>query len=120
MPFTLSRSAVNCQESDVSMELGFLVCRSTNIRFLNVNGYDDLIYRRMRERMVGLCPQYWEDPSLYKIENEELLRTRYEHLGLRDTSFLRLDSLCLAEARQDDGTMFAEHDNPASTKRASP
>ncbi len=87
---------------------------------LNVNGYDDLIYRRMRERMVGLCPEFWEDPSLYRIENEEPLRTRYEHLGLRDTSFLRLDSLCPAHAQQDDDTLFAEEDGPGPKRTASP
>ncbi len=87
---------------------------------LNVNSYDNLMYRSMRERMVGLCPQYWEDPSLYTIENEEVLKTRYEHLGLRDTSFLRLDSLCPAETQQENNTLFAEKDDPESEQSASP
>lgn len=87
---------------------------------LNINGYDDLIYQHIRERMVGLCPEFWEDPTLYKIENEEPLRARYKHLGLRDTSFLRLDSLCPAEAQQDSDAVFADKDGPASKKHVSP
>jgi hypothetical protein len=83
---------------------------------LNVNGYDDLIYRRMHERMLGQCPEFWANPSLYTIENEQALRSRYEHLDLRDTSFLRLDSLCPAETQQDSDTMVVEENDPKSEK----
>jgi len=87
---------------------------------LNINGYDDLIYRRIRERMVAQCSEFWQDPSLYTIENEQVLRSRYQHLGLRDTSFLRLDSLCPAEAQRDNDTMVAEENDPKSEKGFSP
>jgi hypothetical protein len=61
---------------------------------LNVNHFDALLYKHMHERLVSLCPQYWESPGLYTIENEAPLQEKYAHLGLHDTSELRLDSLC--------------------------
>jgi hypothetical protein len=61
---------------------------------LNVNQFDSWLYKHMHERLVSLCPLYWENPELYTIENEAPLRERYAHLGLYDTSELRLDSLC--------------------------
>jgi hypothetical protein len=61
---------------------------------LNVNHYDALLYKHMHARLVSFCDAYWEQPELYAIENEEPLRERYAHLQLRDTSELRLDSLC--------------------------
>jgi hypothetical protein len=61
---------------------------------LNINHYDALLYKHMRERLVTLCPQYWEEPKLYSIKNEEPLKEKYAHLGMRDESELRLDSLC--------------------------
>ena len=61
---------------------------------LNVNYFDSWLYKHMYERFVSLCPLYWENPELYTIENEAPLRERYAHLGLYDTSELRLDSLC--------------------------
>ncbi len=87
---------------------------------LNVNHYDNLIYKHIRERMVNLCPKYWEDPSLYTIEDEEALRARYSHLELRDTSFLRLDILCPLEASRENETLLAEKDSPESEQRALP
>ena len=87
---------------------------------LNVNGYDNLIYGRMKERMISLCPDYWEDPSLYTITNEETLKARYEHLGLRDTAFLRLDSLCPAQSSQEDDALLAKKNVPESKKNDSP
>lgn len=68
---------------------------------LNVNRYDNLVYKHVRERMVDLCPQYWENPSLYEIEDEAALKARYSHLQLHDSWHLRLDSLCPATASQE-------------------
>ena len=48
----------------------------------------------MHEKFISYCPEYWEQPSLYTIEDEDRLQQRYELLGLRDNSQLRLDSLC--------------------------
>ncbi|MDH4125974.1 MAG: hypothetical protein OEW64_10545 [Gammaproteobacteria bacterium] len=61
---------------------------------LNINHFDALLYKHMHERLVTLCPKYWENPDLYTIADEAPLREKYAHLGMRDTSELRLDSLC--------------------------
>ena len=61
---------------------------------LNVNHFDALLYKHMHGRLITLCPQYWENPALYTIADEAPLKARYAHLGLHDTSELRLDSLC--------------------------
>lgn len=61
---------------------------------LNVNHFDSLLYKHMHERFLSLCPQYWDNPELYTIENEAPLIERYAHLELHDTRELRLDSLC--------------------------
>jgi len=68
---------------------------------LNNNHYDGLLYRYMHETFVAMCPDYWANPGLYKIPNEESLQARYAHLQLRDTSELRLDSLCPVQAYLD-------------------
>ncbi len=68
---------------------------------LNVNHFDSLLYKHMHEALVAMCPQYWERPALYSIPNEEALKDRYRHLQLRDTSELRLDSLCPVQAYLD-------------------
>jgi hypothetical protein len=61
---------------------------------LNVSHFDALLYKHMHERLVSLCPLYWDNPELYTIENEAPLKVRYAHLELLDTRELRLDSLC--------------------------
>ena len=61
---------------------------------LNVNHFDALLYGFMYREFVSYCPRYWRNPELYTIVNEQQLATRYAHLGLRDNSVLRLDSLC--------------------------
>jgi len=61
---------------------------------LNINHFDALLYKHMHERLLSLCPSYWEKPELYTIADEAPLRAKYAHLGLQDTSELRLDSLC--------------------------
>ena len=64
---------------------------------LNINRFDRLLYTHMRRKLTILCPQYWESPALYTIENEEVLKARYAKLGLRESRHLRLDTLCLTE-----------------------
>lgn len=86
---------------------------------LNVSYYDRLIYKHIRKRLVSLCPQYWENPSLYTIEDEEALRSRYSHLALRDSSFLRLDILCPIEASRKNESSLAEKGNLGSDQSAS-
>ena len=61
---------------------------------LNVNHFDALLYKHVHKRLVGMCSLYWEQPALYTIAEEAPLRERYAHLELRNTSELRLDSLC--------------------------
>lgn len=61
---------------------------------LNVNHFDSLLYPYMVKQFVLMCPQYWEYPSLYTITDEQPLKDRYAHLGMKDNSDLRLDSLC--------------------------
>lgn len=61
---------------------------------LNINHYNRSLYKRMSKRLLILCPYYWAEPSLYTVENDEILQARYAHLGMRDTRELRLDSLC--------------------------
>jgi hypothetical protein len=61
---------------------------------LNVNHFDALLYKHMHERLVSLCPRYWENPALYTIADEAPLIEKYAHLGMRDPRELRLDSLC--------------------------
>ncbi len=77
---------------------------------LNINHYDGLLYKHMRKRFLNLCPQYWDNPALYTIENEEELKAQYAHLGLRDRWFLRLDTLCPAKAPREDESLIVAND----------
>lgn len=61
---------------------------------LNVNHFDGLLYPRMKERLLGFCADYHQSPHSYLIEQEHGLAERYGHLQLRDTSALRLGTLC--------------------------
>jgi hypothetical protein len=67
---------------------------------LNINHYDALLYPHMKERLQTFCPDYFEDPTLWEIEQEEDLLARYAHLELRDTSELRLDQLCTSPGEE--------------------
>jgi len=87
---------------------------------LNMNQYDRLLYKHMRKRLVNLCPQYWDNPALYTIENEEELKAQYAHLGLRDMSFLRLDALCPINAPQENESLFAANNGSEVGQSASP
>lgn len=71
---------------------------------LNINHFDAGLYKHMHETFIEMCPQYWERPDLYTIVNEDALKARYAHLQLRDTSELRLDSLCPVQAFLDGDT----------------
>ena len=74
---------------------------------LNINHFDALLYKHMHRRLVSHCPQYWQNPSIYSIANEQPLKERYSHLGLRDNSVLRLDSLCPVQIYLDTGVAVA-------------
>ena len=61
---------------------------------LNINHYDGLLYSHMKNRLLTFCADYAHSPSMYDIESEQQLAERYSILQLRDTSELRLSSLC--------------------------
>jgi hypothetical protein len=65
---------------------------------LNLNHFDNLLYPHMKERIQQFCPDYFEAPDAWTIENEEYLKARYKDLQLRDTSELRLSNLCVEPA----------------------
>ncbi|MDH3787914.1 MAG: hypothetical protein OES53_05040 [Xanthomonadales bacterium] len=65
---------------------------------LNVNHFDNLLYPHMKERMEQFCPDYFEAPEAWDVENEAYLQERYKNIQLRDTSELRLSNLCVAPA----------------------
>jgi hypothetical protein len=67
---------------------------------LNINHYDALLYSHMKSRLLTFCDDYQSDPQSYEVHDEEALKYRYRDLQLRDTSELRLDSLCTSD--QDD------------------
>ena len=83
---------------------------------LNVNHYDAGLYPHMYESLVDMCPQYWERPELYTVANENVLKQRYAHIGLRDASELRLDSLCPTQAYLDNEARAA----PSPAGKSSP
>ncbi len=61
---------------------------------LNINHYDRVLRPRIAERLTEYCDDYRAAPEAYRIDNEAALQRRYAHLGLRDTTDLRLDRLC--------------------------
>ncbi len=75
-----------------------------------MKSYDVLLRKRMHKKLVNICPQYWQDPAIYRIANEEELRGRYAHLGMRDTRDTRLDALCLAHLPETGDTLLARSD----------
>ena len=74
---------------------------------LNINHYDALLYTRMRTRFLTFCDSYRENPEVYVVHDEDMLKDRYKDLQLRDTSELRLNNLCTDEQSQADKT--AQH-----------
>jgi hypothetical protein len=75
---------------------------------LNINHFDALLYGHMYQQFIGYCPRYWRNPSLYTISNEVRLRERYSHLGMKDNSVLRLDSLCPVQVFLETGAISDE------------
>ena len=67
---------------------------------LNINHYDKLLYPRIKARLLTLCSDYYSDPELFEIHDEEALRERYSHLQLRETSELRMGNLCVDEQNE--------------------
>jgi hypothetical protein len=61
---------------------------------LNINHYDGLLYDHMKDRLLTFCGDYHQAPAMYDISDEQALSERYAMLQLRDTSELRLSSLC--------------------------
>ena len=62
---------------------------------LNINHYDKLLYPHMKTRLLTLCDDYRSSPEFFVVHNEESLKSRYQHLQLRDASELRLNNLCV-------------------------
>jgi len=79
---------------------------------LNINHYDQLLYPHMKTRLLTFCEDFLEAPQLFEVHNEDALKYRYRNLQLRDTSELRLDSLCLQ--KDENGLVTA---SPAATPR---
>lgn len=71
---------------------------------LNINHYDTLLYSRMKDRLLSFCEQYWENPELWFVHDEEHLKYRYRNLELRETSELRLSHLCPSERANESDT----------------
>ena len=61
---------------------------------LNINHYDALLYPRMKQRLETFCPDYYQAPEKYDIEDEDALKERYQHIQLRETSEMRLSNIC--------------------------
>ncbi len=69
---------------------------------LNINHFDRLLYPHMLKAFVRMCPQYWENPSLYTVADEQALKDRYAFLGMKDNQDLRLDNLCATDKHEKD------------------
>jgi hypothetical protein len=68
---------------------------------LNINHFDRLLHDRMQQRLLGYCDDYRARPALYEMRNEAELARKYAHIGLRDTSDLRLSYLCTQPGHSD-------------------
>jgi hypothetical protein len=62
---------------------------------LNINHYDFVLYPHMKARLLTFCDDFRAAPRLFAVHNEDALIYRYRNLQLRDTSELRLGSLCM-------------------------
>ena len=62
---------------------------------LNINHYDQLLYPHMKDRLLDFCDDFRTSPELFVVQDEHVLKDRYRDLQLRDTSELRLGSLCI-------------------------
>ena len=79
---------------------------------LNVSHFDALLYKPMYEKLIEQCPNYWERPGLYTVREEARLKARYDFLEMRDTSELRLDSLCPVQVFLEKKAIAAERSSP--------
>lgn len=79
---------------------------------LNVSHFDALLYKHMYERLIEQCPNYWQRPGLYTVRDESELKARYDFLELRDSSELRLDSLCPVQVFLEKSPIAAERSSP--------
>jgi len=64
---------------------------------LNINHYDKVLYPYMKNRLLTFCDDYLQSPEMFEVSDEDILKQRYQNIQLRETSELRLDSLCLDE-----------------------
>lgn len=62
---------------------------------LNINHYDRVLYPYMKERLLELCDGYQQNSDLYQVNDDALLKKRYEFLQFKDSSELRLSNLCM-------------------------
>jgi len=49
----------------------------------------------MKDRLLDFCDDFRTSPELFVVQDEHVLKDRYRDLQLRDTSELRLGSLCI-------------------------
>lgn len=87
---------------------------------LNINHYNRSLYKRMNKRLLILCPYYWAEPSLYTVENDEILQARYAHLQMRETRELRLGTLCPMAAQRVDSALSVQQGGPETIQNAAP
>ena len=66
---------------------------------LHPNHYDRLLRPQMVQRLKTFCDDYRSKPAAYTIRNETALFLRYQHLGLRDTTNMRLSAICPDDTR---------------------
>ena len=55
---------------------------------LNANRYDAWLLPHIHKRLIALCDQYLQNPSIYQMDNAEALFAKYRHVGVVDTSEL--------------------------------
>ena len=64
---------------------------------LNINHYDKMLYPHMKKRLLTFCGDYLKSPEMFEVSDEDILKQRYQNIQLRETSELRLNTLCLDE-----------------------
>ena len=78
---------------------------------LNINHYDSWLYSHMKNRFLTFCEDYALAPTMYDIKSEQPLVERYQDLQLRNTSELRLSTLC-SQPGSNDSTVIAVSTQP--------
>ena len=59
---------------------------------LNANHYDRWLLPHVRKRLIALCDQYRQHPSMYNAHDINKLSMKYRHVGVVDTGELRADT----------------------------